>query len=943
MVSGVATGTTTITYTLSTGCSTTTPVTINPLPAAIGGASTVCVGTTMTLTDGTPGGTWSRSNTNVGIGSATGMVTGVTSGITIITYTLPTGCYMTKTITINTTAGAITGSLQVCPGTTTALSDPTGGGTWNSSAPTIATIGSSTGIVSGIATGTTNISYSTGSGCVATATVTVNALPTIFTVTGGGGYCAGGTGLHIGLSGSVTGVTYQLYNGTVAIRPAPGGTGGALDFGLQTMAGTYTVIADVIASGCTRAMTGGVTITINPLPTAISGPSAVCVGSTIAETDPGGGTWLSSAPSIATIGSSTGITAGVAIGTTAITYTLPTTCYIIKTVTVSVSPIAISGVSAVCAGDSISLTDAVGGGAWSSAITAIATVGSSTGVVSGVAAGATSITYSLGTGCAVFKTISVNAMPAAITGSMTLCAGHTTTLSSITTGGTWTSGATTIASVGSTTGVVSGITAGTAGITYTMAAGCSATATVTVNTVPTAITGVTHVCMGLATTLSDGVTGGTWTSSAPGIATVGSSTGIVTGVTAGIATITYSLGSGCSVSTSVTVNALPLAIGGASAVCTGATATATDGSTGGTWSCPSTGVATIGSSTGLITGVSAGMTTISYTTGSGCMSTKPVTVNALPSAITGATTACVSQTTTLSDATTGGAWSSSNTVIATVGSGTGIVTGVAAGTATITYTLPTGCMATKMVTVNPPPSPITGVASVCVGATTTLSDAVAGGTWSSGATTIAMVGTSSGIVTGVTAGTAVISYAIGSGCSAIKAVTVNALPPTITGSATACVGATTTLSDTITGGAWSSSNTAIATVGSGTGIVSGVSAGTAIITYATSAGCITTLWMTVNPLPPVITGSSGVCSGSTIMLGDPATGGSWSSSNTSIATVSTTGVVTGGTTGGSVTISYMVSTGCAATHTVSVTAVPAITGLHNLCAWGDTLTAHDAK
>ena len=48
---------------------------------------------------------------------------------------------------------------------------------------------------------------------------------------------------------------------------------------------------------------------------------------------------------------------------------------------------------------------------------------------------------------------------------------------------------------------------------------------------------------------------------------------------------------------------------------------------------------------------------------------------------------CAGSSLALSDATSGGVWSSSNTAIATVTASTGIVTGVAAGTDTITYTV----------------------------------------------------------------------------------------------------------------------------------------------------------------------------------------------------------------------------------------------------------------
>lgn len=59
---------------------------------------------------------------------------------------------------------------------------------------------------------------------------------------------------------------------------------------------------------------------------------------------------------------------------------------------------------------------------------------------------------------------------------------------------------------------------------------------------------------------------------------------------------------------------------------------------------------------------------------------------------------------------------------------------------------------------------------------------------------------------------------------------------TISGSSTVCVGASTTLSDTTTGGTWSSSNTSIATIGS-TGIVTGISSGTVTISYTVSNSC----------------------------------------------------------------------------------------------------------
>ena len=220
----------------------------------------------------------------------------------------------------------------------------------------------------------------------------------------------------------------------------------------------------------------------------------------------------------------------------------------------------------------------------------------------------------------------------------------------------------------------------------------------------------------------------------------------------------------------------PSIILGAGTVCAGSSTTLTDSVSGGIWSSSNTSIATIGS-TGIVSGVSEGTTTISYTVTNNygtAYATKVFTVNPLPNAgtITGTATVCAVSTTALSNATTGGVWSSSATGVATVGS-TGVVSAVAAGTATISYTVTNGCgsaLATRVVTVNPLPSAgtITGTATVTAGSTTTLSNATTGGAWSSSATGIATVG-STGVVSGVTAGTATISYTVNNSCGSAVA------------------------------------------------------------------------------------------------------------------------------------------------------------------------------
>lgn len=229
--------------------------------------------------------------------------------------------------------------------------------------------------------------------------------------------------------------------------------------------------------------------------------------------------------------------------------------------------------------------------------------------------------------------------------------------------------------------------------------------------------------------------------------------------------------------------------------------------------------------------------------------------------------------------------------------------------------------------VAPAPAAITGTLSTCVGGSTTLSTTVSSGYWVSGNPSVATV-SGAGVVTGVAAGTARIYYSTSTELG-IAIVTVNAAPAAITGAGTVCVGASTTLASTTAGGTWAASASSVATVSS-SGSVAGVAAGTAVITYSLGGSCYVTKNMTVNPLPDAgtITGTDNVCMGSTTTLANVATGGSWSSSNTGIASVSATGVVAGVAVG-TATISYSVTNSCgtnSATYPFTVNACPTSVG-----------------
>lgn len=133
---------------------------------------------------------------------------------------------------------------------------------------------------------------------------TIHAVPSgSFTVTGGGTMCSGGSGFAIGLSGSATGINYQLkVNGNNTGSPVAG-TGSAISFGTQTASGTYTVVG-TNANNCSTQMTGTATITVNVLPTQfnMTGGGAFCAS--------GGSV------SITLTGSQTGVNYQLRLGTT---------------------------------------------------------------------------------------------------------------------------------------------------------------------------------------------------------------------------------------------------------------------------------------------------------------------------------------------------------------------------------------------------------------------------------------------------------------------------------------------------------------------------------------------------------------------------------------------------------------------------------------------------
>ncbi len=574
--------------------------------------------------------------------------------------------------------------------------------------------------------------------------------------------CAGSTTTLYGTMPS-TGTWAQVSSNPFGASLIPL-AGGVVEVTFSTsVAGTYGMVYSI--PGCSDTMQ----FTVNPLSLVNIAASEICENAmTTASSNIPGGSWVSNDATVATIDPNTGVITGQASGTTTFTYTSPSGCTS-ETNLLTVNPgpaVTVTGASTICVGGT-TFVSPTSGGTWSSSDNSVATV-TNAGVVEGVGVGNTTLTFTdTTTGCTSDGiTIEVNALPVAIiTGSDSICVSGTTTLIP-NTDGTWASSNSIVATIDNS-GNVTAHAVGTAVFTFTyLNSGCTSqpSDTLWVLEIPEiTFTGEDTLCIGETSSISSNEVG-TWVSSNSGVATIDVNTGEITAIADGTATFTFTnTMTSCvsEASTPLIVHPVPtVSITGLDQICVGET-TQLFPSSGGTWVCSDHSIVSIDNS-GLATAISAGgPVTCTWTDNlTGCTSdaSAPIFVNPAPETTVMDDELCIGETSQLFPS-SGGTWVSADPSIVTVTAG-GLVQGVSAGTTTFTFTSSTtGCNSepTDPITVHGYVSTvITGDEVICIGKTTQMSPST-GGTWVSSDNSVLTI-TNSGIVTGVAAGKATLTF-----------------------------------------------------------------------------------------------------------------------------------------------------------------------------------------
>ena len=141
-----------------------------------------------------------------------------------------------------------------------------------------------------LSSGAITVDGTTADGCIATSSplvLTVNPLPTVYPVAGGGSFCSGGSGVNIVLNNTQSGVNYQAFKDGIQYGSPIAGSGSGVNLvSNTTTTGSYTAKGTYTTTGCSASMSGSATVSTNPQPTPTLSASATtsCAGSPITFT-----------------------------------------------------------------------------------------------------------------------------------------------------------------------------------------------------------------------------------------------------------------------------------------------------------------------------------------------------------------------------------------------------------------------------------------------------------------------------------------------------------------------------------------------------------------------------------------------------------------------------------------------------------------------------------
>jgi gliding motility-associated-like protein len=783
--------------------------------------------------------------------------------------------------------------------------------------------------------GTYVFTVTTANGCEKSDTVTLVDPPLLIV-------SVADTTVHTCSSGSVNGTLTANVSGGTPAYSYLWSNGGATATITGLAPGTYTVtVTD--ANGCSNTASGTVTVVVSNLSfgntqitnvTCNAGNNGSIVVAVDSATPPVVYTWSNNLPNSDTV-------TGLSAGTYNLTVTDANGCSLTASYTITQpSPIVIDSTHMTQAGCTVGGTLQVFASGGTGTLTFNWSNGQSGDSLTGLAGGPYTVTITDANGCSITATDSVIAAPGAISfGTPVIvnvtCSGDSNgSITIVTSGGTGTIHYTW--STGDSTATISGLAAGTYSVTATDSVGCSASTSYIVNQ-PTPITFGTSTivdasCVGSTGSITVTASGGTGTINFTW--SNGGTTDTITGLGAGIYTVTATDVNGCTATASYTVNQPPAIV-----VDTTHISQATCSAGGCIQVVASGGIGTLSYSwsNGLtgdsICGVEAGTYTLTITDQSSCSITASYTVTAAPGTIVFGTpvivdVACNSGNTgSITATTTGGTgtvyyhWSNGDSTLS--------ISGLTAGTYTITASDSVGCSATASYTVNQPTAITLDSSSVTQA--TCLSGgcihiAVSGGTgtltynWSNGQQ-------SSDSVCGLAGGSYTLTVTDANSCTVTFTFNVGAAPNAITFG-------TPTIVDVTCGGAQNGSITISTSGGLGTihyvwsngdttTTINGLAGGTYSVTASDAGGCSASTSYVVNEPSPisidgtVITQATCTTGGCIIVSGFGGTGTltyTWSNgmSGDSIC----------GLAGANYTLTITDASGCSITAVDSVPAAP---------------------